>query len=88
MKNKIKKILKQELTRAYLGLFVCLVFTAVGIGLIVAGIHGGAFDNISSTIITGIFVLIFFWNFYNPVHSLLKKTCALLSKRESLKIRD
>lgn len=59
MKNKIKKILKQELTRAYLGLFVCLVFTAVGIGLIVAGIHGGAFDNISSTIITGIFVLLF-----------------------------
>ncbi len=62
MKNKIKDILKQELTWAYVGLFVCLVFTAFGIGLIIIGGHGGGFNHISPTIFISVLVACF-WGF-------------------------
>ena len=60
--NKIRTILKQELTWAYVGLFVCLVFTAVGIGLIITGARGGGFNHISSTVFISVLVSCF-WGF-------------------------
>ncbi|MDE7181928.1 MAG: hypothetical protein K2O41_02695, partial [Clostridia bacterium] len=62
MKNKIKTILKQELIWAYIGLFVCLVFTAVGIGLIIIGVRGSGFSHISSAVFISILVACF-WGF-------------------------
>lgn len=62
LKSKIKNILKQEIAWAYVGLFVCLVFTAVGIGLVIAGGRGGGFSHISSTIFICILVSCF-WGF-------------------------
>ena len=56
MKNNIKAILKQELTWAYLGLFVCLVFTAFGIGLIIIWACDGGFTNTSWTVFISILV--------------------------------
>ena len=56
MKNKVKTILKQEITWAYVGLFVCLVFTAVGIGLIIIGASDGGFDYTSWTVFICILV--------------------------------
>lgn len=50
MKNKIKSILKQELSWAYVGLFVCAIFMACGIGLLFIGISGGAFGATSPSI--------------------------------------
>lgn len=62
MKSKIKGILKQELDWAYIGLFVCLVFAAVGVGLIITGSRGGAFEHISTTILISVLVACF-WGF-------------------------
>ncbi|MDE7159026.1 MAG: hypothetical protein K2N74_05565 [Clostridiales bacterium] len=62
MKNRIKTFLKQELSWAYVGLFICLVFTAVGIGLIITGVRGGGFDHIASTVIISILASCF-WGF-------------------------
>ena len=62
MKNKVKTILKQEITWAYVGLFVCLVFTAVGIGMIISGARGGGFNHTSSTVFICILVACF-WGF-------------------------
>lgn len=42
MKDKTKSVLRQEIAWAYVGLFVCFVFFAAGIFLIVNGIRGGA----------------------------------------------
>lgn len=50
MKIETKSVLKQELSWAYIGLFVCLVFSTCGIGLIVLGTNGGAFKAVSSAI--------------------------------------
>lgn len=59
MKDKNKEILKQELFGAYLNLIVCLVFSAVGIGLIFAGLSGEAFYHISSAIFISVFIAAF-----------------------------